>query len=111
MAALAWADFLESHAQRIYHAGAAGTVDGAHAIIRGLRGGKLDLPFTVRDVIRKNWSPLGEDAGKVRQALDLLEDHGWVRSISTALSLSSSSAGSSSSSSSWRLIWEAPERR
>ena len=81
LAALAWADFLESHAHRIYHAGAAATVHGSHAIIRGLRAGKLESPFTVRDITHKNWSPMGDDPQKVRQALELIEEYQWVRSV------------------------------
>lgn len=81
LSALAWADFLESHAQRIYHAGSVNTVDGAKAIIRGLRSGRLDKSFTVRDVTHKNWSPMGDDPVRVKEALDLLDEYGWVRSI------------------------------
>ena len=81
LAALAWAEFLESHAQRIFQAGTAGAVDGAKAILRNLRSGRLEGPFTVRDITHKNWSPMGDDPNRVRQSLDLLEDHAWVRSV------------------------------
>lgn len=79
LSALAWADFLESHAHRIFGAGAAGAVDGAHAILRGLRSGKLEPRFSARDIHRRNWSPMGEDITKVKAALDLLEEFGWIR--------------------------------
>jgi len=81
IAALAWAEYLESHAHRVYQAGAACDVDGANAILRGLRGGRLDREFTAREVTLKNWTPLGEDVEKVKSALSLLEDHGWLRSV------------------------------
>lgn len=80
LGALAWAEFLESHAHRIYHAGAATAVDGAKAILRGLRRGALDRTFTAREVAQKNWSPMGEDRNKVGEALDLLEEKHWLRS-------------------------------
>ena len=81
LSALAWADFLESHAHRIFGAGAAGAVDGAQAILRGLRSGKLEPRFSARDIQRRNWSPMGDDITKVKAALDLLDDHHWVRSF------------------------------
>src|SRR3546814_10824130 len=73
-------DLLESHAHRVYQAGAACAVDGAHAILRGLRGGRLDHEFTAREVALKNWSPLGDDGEKIRQSLALLEEYDWIRS-------------------------------
>ena len=82
LAALSWAEFLESHAQRIYQAGSATAVDGAKAIVRGLRRGALEPRFTVNDVAHKNWSPIGEDREKIKAAIELLEDHGWLRSVS-----------------------------
>jgi hypothetical protein len=81
IAALAWAKYLESHAHRVYQAGAACAVDGAQVILRNLRSGRLDPDFSGRDIYHKNWSPLGDDMEKIKQALALLEDHGWLRSI------------------------------
>ena len=81
VAALCWAKYLESHAHRVYQAGAASTVDGAQTLLRNLRSGRLDPEFSGRDIYHKNWSPLSTDMEKIRQALGLLEDHGWVRSV------------------------------
>ena len=81
VAALAWAKYLESHAHRVYQAGAASAVDGANAIIRGLRSGRLDPQFTERDIALKNWATLGDDRERIRQSLILMEDHGWLRSV------------------------------
>jgi hypothetical protein len=81
LAALAWGEFLETHAQRIYAAGAVCAVDGAKAILRNLRSGNLESPFTARDVAHKGWTPMGENADRVREACDLLEDYGWLRRI------------------------------
>ena len=81
LAALSWAEFLESHAQRIYHAGSASAVDGAKAIVRHLKRGALEGPFTANEIAHKNWSPLGEDRQRITDALDLLEDRDWVRSV------------------------------
>lgn len=81
LAALAWADFLESHAHRIFQAGTATAVDGAKAITRGLQRGVLESRFTVNDVAHKNWSPMSEDRSRIREALELLADHGWVQAL------------------------------
>jgi hypothetical protein len=81
LAALSWAEFLESHAHRIFQAGTATAVDGAKAIQRGLKRGSLEARFTVNDVAHKNWSPMGEDRTRIREALDLLEEYGWLRAI------------------------------
>lgn len=78
MAALGWASYLESHAQRIYSAGAAGAIDGAKVILRNLRNGRLQAPFTARDIQRRGWAALGSDAKKVESALDLLVEYGWL---------------------------------
>src|SRR3546814_15964098 len=79
LAALAWAQYLESHAHRVYQAGAACAVDGAHALLRGLRGGRPDTEFTAREVDLKNWSPTADDGEKIRQSLALLEEYDWTR--------------------------------
>lgn len=80
IAALAWAEYLEAHAARIYQAGTAGDADAAKAIMRHLKAGRLETTFTARDVSRRNWSPMGTDPARVKAALDLLEDYHWLRS-------------------------------
>jgi putative DNA primase/helicase len=79
LAALSWADYLEAHAHRIYQSGTAGELDGTKLILRALKQGRLEGTFTARDVLRRNWSPLREDAAKVRGALDLLVEYQWLR--------------------------------
>lgn len=81
LAALSWAEFLESHAERIYHAGAACAVDGAKAILRHLRRGALEGPFAANDIAHKNWSPLGDDRQRINDSLDLLEAKHIVRAL------------------------------
>jgi hypothetical protein len=81
LSALSWAEFLESHAQRIYAASLNGSVDGAKVILRHIRSGDLQSGFFARDIQRRNWASLGDDVGRVKDALDLLEDYGWLRSM------------------------------
>lgn len=67
--ALEWADYLRSHATRLYAAGQTMTEDGARLIVE--RRAQLPDPFTARDIQRRAWSGLGErDA--VASALDVL---------------------------------------
>lgn len=79
LAALAWAEFLEAHAHRIYQSATAGELDGAKVILRALRQGRLEGTFTTRDVVRRSWAPMGRDVPKVQAAIDLLADYHWLR--------------------------------
>lgn len=78
-AAIGWAEFLESHAHRIYQSGAAGDAAGAQAILRAMRKGQLTPPFKARDIARKGWTPMGENGPRVQAAIDLLEDLHYLR--------------------------------
>jgi putative DNA primase/helicase len=76
--AAAWCDFLEAHARRVYATVTAEKCTAARALLGKLRAGALGSPFTPRDVYRNGWAGLG-DREVVADALDMLEDHGWVR--------------------------------
>ena len=78
VAALGWAEYLESHAQRIYSAGAAGAVEGAKVILRHLRKDRLGPTFSARDIQRRNWSQIGQDGKRVEASLELLVEFGWL---------------------------------
>lgn len=70
--ALAWSEYLESHAIKAYSSVTDGTATSAQVILRKL--GELPNEFTARDVYRKGWAGL-TDRDRVREALELLEDH------------------------------------
>lgn len=70
--ALEWADYLHSHAERLYNVAIHGDVEGARLIHD--RRGKLPNPFTVRDVLRKGWAGL-DNLDAVRSAIDVLLDY------------------------------------
>ncbi|MDB5693088.1 MAG: hypothetical protein JWO81_2151 [Alphaproteobacteria bacterium] len=80
LAALAWAEYLESHAHRIYFSAIDNSADAAREIIRRLRSGDLPPRFGAREILRKGWSGLA-NKGAVADALDLLEDHHWVQAV------------------------------
>jgi hypothetical protein len=67
--ALGWADYLRSHANRLYAAGQTMTEEGARLIIE--RRAQLPEAFTARDVQRKQWSGL-TDREAVTSSLEVL---------------------------------------
>ena len=82
--ALAWGDYLRSHAERLYAAAVMPETAGAAALLTKIKAGKLTdtdgvlcSSFTARLVAVKHWAGLGT-AGSVRKAADLLVDYGWL---------------------------------
>lgn len=82
--ALAWADYLRAHAERLYAAAVVPETSGAQTLLAKLKGGKLTdakgnvlLQFTPRLVAVKHWAGLGTPDA-VRKAADLLADYGWL---------------------------------
>ena len=75
--ALAWAEYLETHAHRVYGAVTQAEVAAAKAILRRIERGDLQAPFTTRDVWRPGWAGLSDRALVVR-ALELLADYGHL---------------------------------
>jgi putative DNA primase/helicase len=76
--AIAWAGYLESHANRIYSPAISSDIAGAKSILRRIQRGDLGMEFPCRDLQRKGWSVLGDRKG-VEAALELLEELGWLR--------------------------------
>ncbi len=70
--ALGWADYLRSHATRLYSSGNTIVVeDGARLILE--RRATLPNEFTIRDIHQKGWAGL-TDRDVVMSAVDLLEE-------------------------------------
>jgi len=67
--ALGWADYLRSHANRLYASGQTMAEDGARLIVERRR--QLPEQFTLRDIHRKAWASLG-DRDAVASAIDML---------------------------------------
>lgn len=76
--ALAWADYLESHASRVYASLSLDNADAARAIWRRMKKGNLPQPFTARDIQQKGWSGLTETA-RIASGLEALCDAHWLR--------------------------------
>jgi putative DNA primase/helicase len=76
--AIAWTEYLEAHARRVYHAVTDGIASATEALAKKLRAGKLDSPFLARALIRKHWAGL-TDVQDVLGAIDALIDLHWLR--------------------------------
>ena len=76
--AAAWCALLEEHARRIYQSGTDGDVQPALTLAKRLRS--LSHPFTASEVKKKGWAGLG-DIESVERALDVLEEHNWIKSV------------------------------
>lgn len=76
--ALAWGEYLETHARRAYGATAQPEVAAAKAILARIRKGDLPASFSSRDVWRPGWAMLS-DRELVAGALRMLVDYGWLR--------------------------------
>jgi putative DNA primase/helicase len=78
--AAAWCEYLESHAKRIYSCVVAPQLRSAKDLANKIKRGQLAGPFSLRDVYLKGWSGL-DMPESVRQAVEVLEDAGWLRSL------------------------------
>lgn len=82
--ALAWAEYLRTHAERMYAAAVIPETTGAKQLLDKIKAGKLCdgdgvllEAFTPRLVAVKHWAGLGA-TDAVRKAADLLADYGWL---------------------------------
>lgn len=73
--ALEWADYLRSHAERLYSVATGSAIEGARLIMS--RREKLPEPFTTRDIQRKGWAGL-DNLEAIRDAIDTLVEYGHV---------------------------------
>lgn len=83
--ALAWGDYLRTHAERLYSAAVIPETAGARALLTKLKGGRLTDrdgviagAFTPRQIAVKGWAGL-TTPDAVRKAADVLVDYDWLR--------------------------------
>lgn len=74
--ALAWAEYLETHAQRLYASVIAPEVETAKRILKKIKTGNLSAVLTVRQIWRPQWTGL-TDLDMVKSGVKLLEDFGY----------------------------------
>lgn len=77
--AIAWAEYLETHARRIYAPAITPDVDAARLLATKITRSAVGSRFALRDVYRNGWSGLStiEAAGA---AARVLQDYDWLRS-------------------------------
>lgn len=81
--ALAWSQYLESHARRCYGSAVQAEVNAAKLILKKIDQGDLKPPFSSKDVWRPGWTGLDREAA--HKGLSLLIDYGHLskRTIET----------------------------
>lgn len=75
--AIAFSEYLESHARRIYSYATRPDIDAAKTLLNRLRTGKLTTPFKGRDIYRAGWTGL-ETPTKAQAAISLLHEYGHL---------------------------------
>lgn len=80
--ALAYCEYLESHARRIYSYGTQPGIDAAKSVLTKLKKGKLNSPFTVRDIYRKCWAGI-DTPKKAEAAINVLLDYNHLEKAET----------------------------
>jgi putative DNA primase/helicase len=78
--ACGWADYLESHARRVYSAVLAREGRAAKALAQHILAGDLEDGFSVRDVYRHHWTDLS-DRDDADIAVKTLLDLDWLREV------------------------------
>lgn len=81
--AIAYGEYLESHARRIYSSATRPDIDAAKTLLNKLSSGKLSTPFKARDIYIKGWTGL-DNSQKTQSAIDLLIEYNHLRSEQVA---------------------------
>jgi hypothetical protein len=76
--AIGWAEYLETHARRIYAPAISPDMDAARLLAKRIKANDLGAKFGLRDIYNNGWSGLStrEDVAK---AVEVLIDHDWLR--------------------------------
>ncbi|HXA77665.1 MAG TPA: YfjI family protein [Candidatus Acidoferrales bacterium] len=83
--AVNWCTYLEAHARRTYATITSPAQLAAIELSHHISAGKVPNIFSARTIYRKHWSQL-DTSEKVSNALDVLEDAGWIRTIAEPIS-------------------------
>lgn len=76
--AVAWCEFLQEHARKIYSPTLGADVRCAHQLLKKVKSGAVRDNDTVRAIYRKQWATL-DTTDKVDDALAVLEQYGWIK--------------------------------
>lgn len=75
--AIAFSEYLESHARRIYSFGTRPDIESAKSLLKRINAGKLSGQFSLRDVYRACWTGL-ETPAKAQSAVNVLMEYGHL---------------------------------
>ena len=75
--ALAWCDYLRTHANRLYAAAVMPETTAAAALLAKLKAGKLTDSFKLKDVQQNGWAGLSTTED-VRKAVNMLVVYDWL---------------------------------
>lgn len=76
--AIAWCEYLETHARRLYASASNPDVERARVLLRHIMRGDVLDGCTVRDVYLHHWEKLST-ADEAEAALRVLDEYGWAR--------------------------------
>lgn len=76
--AIAWSEYLKSHAERVYSSALDPIDSNAKTILTKIELGKLLDGFGTRDIVRGGWTGL-DSLENVKSALARLIDYGWLK--------------------------------
>lgn len=75
--AIAWCEYLETHARRLYASAIDPNMERARVLLRHLKAGDIADGCTTRDIYRHHWERLASPE-EVEAAVTVLELYGWV---------------------------------
>ncbi len=75
--AIAFSKYLESHARRVYSFAVRPDMEAARTVLNNLVKGKLNSPFTARDLYRKGWAGLSTP-NQAKAAIEILVEYGHL---------------------------------
>jgi putative DNA primase/helicase len=78
--AIAWGKYLKSHALRIYGLAVNNKGQVAKLLLDKIKAGKLDNPFTTRNIKRVHWQGLADDSA-INMALNTLTENEYLRAV------------------------------
>lgn len=77
--ACGWADYLETHARKIYAPALNTALFATHSLAKRIINRELSSDFTNRDIYRREWSGLSSKED-VQEAIETLEELDWIKS-------------------------------
>jgi hypothetical protein len=81
LSAIAWGDYLEEHAHRVFGSAVNDSAQAAKSILRHIKSGDLKEGFNRRDIERRGWAGLQSNSERIEAGLNILCDYAWLRCL------------------------------